>query len=127
MNSTDEFVQLIDKLTKKINFRSDLHWLRLTSNGDLWYQGGGAYDNKVFGYTGRPANNQSSFASVVDGSLDWQVAKPVAVDVYYAKSLGKSVIGAIYPATKDAQYGYVELVYRWGIPQRPDVHGQSKH
>ena len=37
---------------------------------------------------------------------------------YYAKSFGKSVIGAIYPASKDAQYGYVEFVYRWGMPQR---------
>jgi hypothetical protein len=119
MNNTDEFVQLIDKPTKKIGLRSDLHWLKLTSANDLWYQGGGAYDNKVFGYTGRPANGQSSFASVLDASVDWQVAKLVTMTFYYAKSFGKSVIGAIYPATKDAQYGYVEFVYRWGMPQRP--------
>jgi len=127
MNNTDEFVQLIDKPTRKLNFRSDLHWLRLTSGGDLWYQGGGAYDNKVFGYTGRPANSHSSFASLVDASLDWQVAKTLSVDFYCAKSFGKSVIGAIYPATKNAQYGYVELVYRWGIPQRPGAFGPPKH
>ena len=119
MNNTDGFVQLIDKPTKKIGLRSDLHWLKLTSPNDLWYQGGGAYDNKVFGYTGRPANGQSSFASVLDASVDWQVAKPVTMTFYYAKSFGKSVIGAIYPTTKDAQYGYVEFVYRWGMPQRP--------
>jgi Alginate export len=127
MNNTDEFVQIIDKPTKKINVRSDLHWLKLTSASDLWYQGGGAYDNKVFGYTGRPANGQSSFASVLDASIDWQVAKPVTMTFYYAKSFGKSVIGAIYPTTKDAQYGYAELVYRWGIPQRPDVPNLTKH
>jgi hypothetical protein len=118
MNSSDEFVQLIDKPTKKISLRSDLHWLKLTSANDLWYQGGGAYDNKVFGYTGRPANSQSSFASMLDASVEWQVAKPVTMTVYYAKSFGKSVIGAIYPTTKNAQYGYVEFVYRWGMPQR---------
>ena len=122
MNSTDEFVQLVDKPTKKVSVRSDLHWLKLTSASDLWYQGGGAYDNKVFGYTGRPANNQSSFASVLDASVDWQVTKPVTMTFYYAKSFGKSVIGAIYPTTKGAQYGYVEFVYRWGVPQRPAVH-----
>jgi hypothetical protein len=27
---------------------------------------GGAYDNKVFGFTGRPANDASSLASVAD-------------------------------------------------------------
>jgi hypothetical protein len=120
MNNTDGFVQVIDKPTKRINVRSDLHWLKLTSGNDLWYQGGGAYDNKVFGYTGRPANNRSSFASVLDASLDWQVAKPVTMTFYYAKSFGKSVIGTIYPTAKDAQFGYVEFVYRWGISQRPD-------
>lgn len=118
MNSTDRFVQLVDKPTKKISLRSDLHWLKLTSNTDLWYQGGGAYDNKVFGYTGRPANGQSSFASLVDVAVDWQVAKTVSLNAYYAKSFGKSVIGAIYPVTKNAQTGYVEMVYRWGLPQR---------
>jgi hypothetical protein len=39
--------------------RADLHWLQLTSKNDLWYQGGGAFDNKVFGYTGRPGNGSS--------------------------------------------------------------------
>ena len=118
MDNTEEFVQLIDKPMKKISFRSDLHWLKLTSANDLWYQGGGAYDTKVFGYTGRPANGKSSFASMLDASVDWQIAKPVVMTFYYAKSFGKSVIGSIYPTTRDAQYGYVEFVYRWGIPRR---------
>ncbi len=56
MNSTDEFVQLMDKPAKRLALRADLHWLQLTSAHDLWYLGGGAYDNKVFGYVGRPAN-----------------------------------------------------------------------
>ena len=82
---------------KSLAVRADLHWLQLTSNNDLWYQGGGAYDNKVFGYTGRPANGQSSFASVADISADWQVTKSVAANFYYAHVSGKSVVGKIYP------------------------------
>jgi hypothetical protein len=54
---------------------------------------------------------------MLDASVDWQIAMPVAVTFYYAKSFGKSVISSIYPTTRDAQYGYVEFVYRWGIPQ----------
>jgi len=126
MNSTDTFVQFIDKPTKKINLRTDLHWLQLTSNADLWYQGGGAFDNKVFGYTGRPANLHSSFASMVDAEVNWQALMTLAVNFYYANSFGKSVIGSIYPTTKNAQYGYVEFVYRWGVPQRPDSHAPVK-
>jgi hypothetical protein len=114
MNSTDEFVQLMDQPVKKLALRSDLHWLQLTSANDLWYQGGGAYDNKVFGYTGRPANGHSSFASVADISADYQMTKAVALNFYYSHPWGKSVVGAIYPTDRDSQYGYVEFVYQWG-------------
>jgi hypothetical protein len=121
MNSKDEFVQLIDKPTKRVELRSDLHWLQLSSPNDLWYQGGGAFDNKVFGYTGRPANGHASFASLVDASADWQATSSLAVNLYYAHVWGKSVVGAIYPVNKIAQYGYVELVYRFGVTQHGGV------
>lgn len=115
MNSTDGFVQLIDKPYKTWELRSDLHWLDLTSGKDLWYQGGGAFDNKVFGFTGRPANGYTSFASVYDISSDWQATHNVALNFYYGHGWGKSVPGAIYPTDKTVQLGYVEMVFRWGI------------
>ena len=118
MNSKDQFVQVIDKPTKRVELRGDLHWLQLTSSNDLWYQGGGAYDTKVFGYVGRPANGHSSFASMADLSADWQATHSLGVNFYYAHVWGKSAITAIYPANHIAQYGYVEMVYRWGVPQR---------
>ncbi len=114
MNSTDEFVQGMDQPIKKLALRSDLHWLQVTSANDLWYQGGGAYDNKVFGYTGRPANGHSSLASVADISADYQMTKAIALNFYYSHPWGKSVVGTIYPTDRDSQYGYVEFVYRWG-------------
>ncbi len=115
MNSTDGFVQFIDKPYKTWDLRSDLHWLDLTSGHDLWYLGGGAFDNKVFGFTGRPANGHTSFASVADISSDWQATKNIAFNAYYGYGWGKSVVGAIYPTGKNIQLGYVELIYRWGI------------
>jgi hypothetical protein len=101
-----------------VALRSDLHWLRLTSANDLWYQGGGAYDNKVFGYVGRPSNGHFSLASVADISADYQVTSSLALNLYYAHPWGKSVVGAIYPAGRNSQYGYVELVYRLDKAQR---------
>ena len=118
MNNADEFVQVAEKPVSKLALRGDLHWLQLTSSKDLWYQGGGAYDNKVFGYQGRPANGQISFASLADISADWQATKNVALNFYYAHVWGKSVIGNIYPAGRNAQYGYVEMVYRFDAQQR---------
>jgi hypothetical protein len=121
MNSTDDFVQIMDKPVKRVAVRSDLHWLQLTSPHDLWYLGGGAYDNKVFGFTGRPANNASSLASLFDVSSDVQVTKSVALNFYYAYAQGKRVTAAIYPTDHNMQYGYMEFVYRWGLSQRGGV------
>jgi hypothetical protein len=118
MNNTDEFVQLMDKPVKQVALRSDLHWLQLTSAHDLWYQGGGAFDNKVFGFTGRPANGSSSFASVAYISADWQATKNIALNFYYAYAQGKTVVAAIYPSDHNMQYGYVEFVYHWGPGQK---------
>ena len=118
MDNKDQFVQIIDNPAKRLELRGDLHWLQLASSSDLWYLGGGAFDNKVFGYVGRPSNGHASFASLADISSDWQVTKTVSVNCYYAHAWGKSVIAAIYPVDRNAQYGYVELVYHWGIRQR---------
>ncbi len=114
MNSTDEFVQFVDQPARKVNLRADLHGLQLTSSKDLWYQGGGAFDNKVFGFVGRPANGHSSMASLLDVSADWQATHKVALNFYYGNTWGKSVPAAIYPTGHDLQYGYAEMVYRWG-------------
>jgi hypothetical protein len=119
MNSTDDFIQLIDKPAKKLELRSELHFLKLTSSHDLWYQGGGAFDNKVFGFTGRPANLHSSFASVLDLSADYAVSKSLTLSAYYGHAYGRSVIAAIYPTGHAAQFGYIEATYRWGIAQKP--------
>jgi len=112
MNSTDEMVQLVDKPSAKLDLRTDLHFLQLTAPTDFWYQGGGPFDNKVFGYTGRPGNNHGSFSSLYDISADYALNKRISVSMYYAHSFGKTVVGAIYPTQHDANYGYFELTYK---------------
>ena len=113
MNSKDEFVQMLDRPMKKMDIRTDLHFLQMTAPVDFWYQGGGAYDNKVFGYTGRPGNGHGSFSTLYDVSVDYAVTKQVLFTTYYAHSFGKTVVAAIYPRERDANYGFFELTYRW--------------
>ena len=118
MNSTDDFAQIVDRPFKKMEVRADLHFLRLTASNDLWYQGGGAYDNKSFGMAGRPANGHNSFATLADISSDYQVTPALAVNLYYGHSYGKAVVAADYPHGPSANFGYLELVYKWGVKQR---------
>jgi hypothetical protein len=117
-NRREEFVQIIDKPTRKVDIRSDVHFLQLTSANDLWYQGGGAFDGKVFGYVGRPSGGHSSFATLCDISSDMQLTQWLALNLYYAHSFRRSVIRADYPAGSGANYGYLELVYRWNVKQK---------
>lgn len=112
MNSKDEFIQVIDKPSAKVDIRTDLHFLQLTAPTDFWYQGGGAFDNKVFGMVGRPGNNHDSFSSLADISLEYALTKQLTLSAYYAHAFGKSVVGTIYTKNQDAQYGYFELTYR---------------
>ncbi len=116
MNSKDEFVQLIDKPTGKLEVRTDLHFLQLTAPGDFWYQGGGAYDNKVFGFIGRPGNGHGSFTSLYDVSADYALNKQLTLGAYYARAFGKTVVASIYPRDRVAQYGFFELTYRFSEP-----------
>lgn len=119
MNNKDGFVQIMDRPSKRLDLRGSVHWVQLASSKDLWYLGGGAYDNKVFGYVGRPSNGNTSLASVADIYASWQAAKSVTMNFYYAHANGKSTVGSIYPADRNGQFGFAELVYRWGEPQRP--------
>ena len=116
MNSSDQFVQLIDKPANRLDVRTDLHFLQLTAPTDFWYQGGGAFDNKVFGYTGRPGNRHESFSSLYDVSADYAITKQVSITSYYAKSFGKTVVSTIYPTERNAQYGFFELDYKLSRP-----------
>lgn len=113
MNSTDEFVQIVDRPAKNLELRSDLHGLQLTSGRDLWYLGGGAYDNKVFGFTGRPSNGHTSLATLADISSDWRATPHFNLGLYYGYGWGKSVVRAIYPTGRNIQFGYIEMVYHW--------------
>ncbi len=112
MNSKDEAIMLIDKPSPKLEIRTDMHFLQLTAPTDFWYSGGGAYDNKAFGFTGRPGNNHGSFSNLYDISADYAVSKQISMTAYYAHSFGKTVVATIYPVDRDANYGYIELTYK---------------
>ncbi|AFL89544.1 hypothetical protein Terro_3327 [Terriglobus roseus DSM 18391] len=116
MNSKESFLQLIDKPTPKLDIRTDLHFLGLTSGNDLWYLGGGALDKNTFGYMGRPANGHNSLATLYDFSADYQLTQRLALTAYYAHVWGKEAIKAIYPVNTQAQFGFLEVNYRFSAP-----------
>jgi Alginate export len=108
MNIDDASAQLLLAPLSRVQASTSLHGLWLSSSNDLWYSGGGEFDNKYFGYAGRPSFGHSYLATVLDADIKWTVDEHFATDFYYAHAFGGSVINAIYPASKQANYGFIE-------------------
>ena len=82
--------------------------MRLTNSHDLWYLGGGAFQPRTFGYTGRTSNGNKSLANTSDLSADYQFTKSFSVGLYYGHAWGKAVINSIYPKNPAGQFAYIE-------------------
>ena len=108
MNNEDAYATLDLHPTSRLSLRSEGHALRLASAADLWYLGGGAFQRKTFGYTGRPSNGERSLANVWDVSADYKFSRFFAATLYYGHAWGKSVIASIYPGNPNAQFVYLE-------------------
>jgi hypothetical protein len=112
MNSQDVFGQLIVKPHPKVTIRTDYHYLRLTETNDLWYAGGGATNDDVFGFSGIPSNDRRELASLVDLTVTVAVLKQLTASLYYGHAFGQGVVRKTFAGTA-ADYGYVELAYRY--------------
>lgn len=113
MNNRDVFGELVLQPAAKIVIRSDVHSLRLADRNDLWYSGGGAFQPWTFGYTGRTSGGQSGLATFYDVSLDYNANAHLAFTAYYGRALGKLVVQTIYPQGKNANFGYLELTFKF--------------
>ena len=114
MNNEDAFGELILRPHPKWTTRSDVHFLRLSNQHDLWYSGGGAFQQeKIFGYTGRPSHGSQSLANLYDLSVDYLVNPHLTLTGYYAIATGRTVIAKIYPGGETGQLGYAELTWRF--------------
>ena len=71
------------KPASKLALRTEGHALRLANSADFWYLGGGAFQPKTFGYTGRPSNDFSGLADVWDLSADYQITRSFSTTLYY--------------------------------------------
>lgn len=112
-NSIDRYASFSAQPTAKLTLRSEVHALRLTNPNDLWYLGGGAFQPRTFGYTGRTSNGNRSLANTSDLSADYQFTKSFSVGLYYGHAWGKAVINSIYPKNPNGQFAYIETNFKF--------------
>jgi len=113
MNNEDFYGTLNVRPSSKLLLRTEAHALRLASAADLWYLGGGAFQPRTFGYTGRPSGGHRSLASVWDLSADYQFTHSFSATLYYAHAWGKAVVASIYPNDRTGQLAYLETNFRF--------------
>ncbi len=112
MNSSDFFANLILKPHQRVTIRTDYHWLRLGNKRDLWYAGGGATNNDIFGYAGTPSGSDVGLAHFVDVAITISILKQLTAYLYYGHPFGQAVVQNTF-AGGSANYGYMELTYRY--------------
>jgi len=116
MNVEDAFVQLQLKPHARVSLRADLHGLRLGSGKDLWYAGGGAFQETSFGYQGRPGGGRRGLGTLYDLSADLTLTPTTTLTLYGAGVRGGDVMSNIYPAggrNPMARFLYAELTRRF--------------
>lgn len=113
MNIQDLFGQTILRPHGAVSIKAEAHWLRLADRNDLWYLGGGAFQPQTFGYIGRPSFGRRGLAALYDISADWRVNPSLTLHAYFGHARGSGVVEAIYPGGPNANFGYVELLYRF--------------
>lgn len=113
MNNEDLYASFNLRPISKLGFRSEVHTLRLANASDLWYSGGGAFQPKTFGYTGRPSNGNRGMANVWDASVDYQFTRSFSSTFYYGHAWGKGVISSIYPKDANGQLIFVETNFHF--------------
>lgn len=111
MNMEDAFASLILRPSARVTLRADARMLRLASDADLWYAGGGAFEKETFGYAGRGAQGSTDFANLFDISADLRLSNNLTATGYVALARGGDVIDRIY-AGSSASFGYLELEWR---------------
>ncbi|MEW5975304.1 MAG: alginate export family protein [Acidobacteriota bacterium] len=113
MNNQDFFGQITVRPHPRLKLQSEVRSLRLSTQNDLWYLGGGAFQPWTFGFVGRPSNSSRGLATLFDLSADYEINSSVSVGAYFGRAQGKSVPASIYPRGPNASLGFVELGYRF--------------
>ena len=113
MNNNDIFLQAIAKPNSKTTLRADIHRVRLSDAADLWYAGGGAFNDGVFGYQGRPGGGQKGLANVFELSLDYNLNKNASLGLFAAHASGGTAVKTAYPAGKNTNYLFLEWTQKF--------------
>lgn len=98
MNTEDRFAQFRFVPAKRWILRPELHFIRLSNRHDLWYDGGGAFQESTFGYLGRPGGGNRKVGTAVDISAEVAAYANTSVSFYGGVMRGGAAPAFVFPA-----------------------------
>jgi len=101
MNIEEAYAQFKFKPHSRVALRVDIHHLRLSNRNDLWYAGGGAFQEQTFGFQGRPSGGRRGLGTLFDLSADINVTPTATLSFYGAGVRGGAVQSIVHPAGGD--------------------------
>ena len=111
-NTTEVFTTLSVQLHPAVTVRAGARRLRLSEDEDLWYLGGGAFEDETFGYAGRPSGGARGLAAVTDLGITVTPSRWMAVEAYGALAFEGDVIRGVYPGAGIGRLAYLEVELR---------------
>ena len=111
MNLRDLFAQILLEQPNRWLGRVDVHRIDLASPADRWYHGSGATarNGLFFGFSGRPANGETSLGTILEGTLDVRLAKYWSMNGYLGRMWGGDVVRASFTGDR-LWFWYLENV-----------------
>ena len=98
MNVEDLFAQFKARPNSKLELRSELHSTRLSNARDVWYDGGGAFQDGSFGYLGRPSGGKGKIGTSLDVSAEYALSESTTVSLYGGVACGNAIPAFVFPA-----------------------------
>jgi hypothetical protein len=111
-NTTEVFLTASGKAHPAVTLRAGIRRLRLSEAADLWYLGGGAFEDDTFGYAGRPSGGLRGLATVTDLGITVSPVKWATIEAYGALAFEGEVIRGIYPGSGTGRLAYLEVELR---------------
>ncbi len=113
MNNRDWMAAMVLRPSPKVTVSTEFHSLALSNRNDLWLQGGGVFQPWTFGYVGRATGGAKSLANLYDASVDYRIRPNVTISGYFGHAQGLAAMRAIHPKGTQANFGYLEVLYRF--------------
>ena len=111
-NTTEVFATAALRPHRLATLRAGARRIRLSESADLWYIGGGAFEDETFGYAGRPSGGARGLATIVDLGVTLTPASWVTLEAYGALALEDDVIRGIYSGAGAGRLAYLEVELR---------------